>query len=104
MTLLNVIFIKLCLHFLNYSRDARAKSGFTDEKLQEIVHKTGPPPLEQLAPDFQALTQLKTLESDRTLEERNSRTKSESREQVRFEASSESPVENVTSVVKFGFS
>ena len=102
MTLLNVIFIKLCLHFLNYSRDARAKSGFTDEKLQEIVHKTGPPPLEQLAPDFEALTQLKTF--DRKLEERNSRTKSESREQVRFEASSESPVENVTSVVKFGFS
>ena len=102
MKLLNVIFIELCLHFLNYSRDARAKSGFTDEKLQEIVHKTGPPPLEQLAPDFQALTQLKTFESDRKLED--SRTKSESREQVRFEASSESPVENVTSVVKFGFS
>ena len=96
-------------------RDARAGTGFVTENPKEIVHKTGPPPISQRAPDFPDFRLSSKLRPNvRKRIRASSRTKPDSSTSATSDVTNSSVrqfqvpvvdvVENSTSVVKFGFS
>lgn len=84
-----------------FCRDARA--GLANDQIQEIVHDSGPPPIDDLAPNFETLDLARKLR-ETTADDFRSSGSVIPTPNIRFETTSPISIsENSTSIVKFGF-